>query len=354
MDNPASILYQLLFVALGGGRLYSLPEDVDWKTVIDLSCDQGVAPFCVDGLQMYYDAFPAMELSLDTPELEMLKYEWFGQSLSTEMQYDTQWRAAQKLATIFADEGIKTIALKGFVISECYPVPSHRYSCDFDCYLSDYEAGNKLMESRGIQVNRFHYKHSSFNFKGMSVENHHYVTAWRGSARWKKFELLLQSLLADDSLEPIGETCLLRPCPLFNALFFIRHANLHFLVEGGITLRYVCDWGMFLKKYRSELDWEKFLAICEEYGLKPFAESMTRLSDYVCFSADTELTSADKRLLEDILSVAEHVEDAQGRFPMAFAMLRNRWKFRLFSGESRFVCLANFVKGYLFEKDPTL
>lgn len=348
------IIFKLIRVALGGGRFYSLPENVDWNAVVDLSCDQGVAPMCVDGLQMYYDKFPELELSLDTPEMEMLKYEWFGQALSTEVQYDTQWTAAQKLASAFADAGIKTFALKGFVISECYPVPSHRYSCDFDCYLSDYEAGNRLMEERGIKVNRFHYKHSSFDFKGMHVENHHYITGWRGSARWKKFELLLQGLLADGPIEPIGETCLLRPCPLFNALFFIRHANLHFLVEGGITLRHVCDWGVFLRRYRAELDWGEFMTVCEEYGLKEFAESMTRLSEYVCFSPDVELTAADKRLLDDILSYCSHADDAHGRFRMAFGILRNGWKFRHFSGESRLACLFHFVKGYIFEKDPSL
>lgn len=53
MKEPSvKILFQLLRAALGNeAAVGELPSDVDWKEVIDLSFDQGVAAISVDGLQ---------------------------------------------------------------------------------------------------------------------------------------------------------------------------------------------------------------------------------------------------------------------------------------------------------------
>ena len=51
-DSSVNILFQLLRAALGNeAAVGELPSDIDWKEVIDLSFDQGVAAIAVDGLQ---------------------------------------------------------------------------------------------------------------------------------------------------------------------------------------------------------------------------------------------------------------------------------------------------------------
>ena len=273
--------------------------------------------------------------------------------------------------------GLRTLVLKGFALGECYPVPQHRYSCDFDCFLmgdgpatdrSAFEQGNRAMEAAGVKVRRFHYKHSSFKYEGASVENHQFLTGWRGSARWKRFELELERMLeAPGALRPLEGSSLLVGPPLFNALFLTRHAHQHFLVEEGISLRHVCDWAMFLKRYRQEFDWSEFMSICSRYGLSRFAESMTRLAEYVCgvpASAESarrggaaepsRLTPADRRMLDDILTIGERSGSVGGRLGIALRILRSGWKFRLFSDETRLGCLLRYVWGYFFVKDLKL
>lgn len=92
MDTSSSeTLLLLLRAALGNEAVGALPSDIDWQEVIDLSFDQGgVAAIAVDGLGFAHDNDgstslttssdndnqDSLELALDSPELEDLKYEW--------------------------------------------------------------------------------------------------------------------------------------------------------------------------------------------------------------------------------------------------------------------------------------
>ena len=219
-----------------------------------------------------------------------------------------------------------------------------------------------------MKVDRSFYKHSSAKFKDVKVENHLFLVGWRGSARWKRFELELERMLeAPGALRPLEGSSLLVGPPLFNALFLTRHAQVHFLIEDGISLRHVCDWAMFLKRYRQEFDWEEFMSICSRYGLSRFVESMTRLAEYVCSvpasaesarqrgAADpSRLTPADRRMLDDILTIGERSGSVGGRLGIALRILRSGWKFHLFSDETRLGCLLRYVWGYFFVKDLKL
>lgn len=284
-------LFKLLRIALGNESDLSVPEGADWPALVALATEQGVAALAHDGLQKCYDANPRLVLPLDR-ELKAVKYDWFGATLNVEIQCEKQWEAVTSLGALFAERGLRTLVLKGFALSECYPVPQHRYSCDFDCFLMGggpvtdrraFEKGNRVMEAAGAKVDRSFYKHSSAKFKETKVENHLFLVGWRGSARWKRFELELERMLeAPGALRPLSDTALLVGPPLFNALFLTRHAHVHFLIEEGISLRHVCDWAVFLKRYGPELDWDAFMGCCARYGLSDFVGSMTRLASHVC------------------------------------------------------------------------
>lgn len=417
------VLFKLLRLALGTEADASLPEGVDWPALVELASQHGVAALAYDGLQKCYEADPRLVLPLDR-EFKQVKYDWFGAVLNVEIQYEAKWNAVVELAQAFTSVGLRTLVLKGFLVSSCYPVPQHRYSCDFDCFLMGegpvtdreaYELGNRTMEASGVKVDRSHYKHSSFHFKGINVENHQFLTGWRGSRRWKRFELELEGMLEgsrpvegssgalgtsgamrpSEGLRPVEGTSLLVGPPLFNALFLTRHAHQHFLIEDGISLRHVCDWAMFLRRYHSEFDWDEFLGVCARYGLDRFACSMTRLAAYVCgvdvsggfngvsggvndvFGGVNDVSGGvkdvsggfnnvsggllpeDGMLLNDILTMGQRFSVSGGivtgsRSGLALKILRSGWKFRYFSDETRLGCLLRYVWGYFFVKAPRL
>ena len=55
MSESVEILFQLLRIALGSEEKCDLPSGIDWKEVVDLSFDQGVAAIAVEGLGFAHD-----------------------------------------------------------------------------------------------------------------------------------------------------------------------------------------------------------------------------------------------------------------------------------------------------------
>lgn len=357
MTRATEALFALIRSALGevallnDASLSGLNTD-GWQILVDLSFQQGVAAIAVDGLQKLYESCPNLELELDKPEYEALKYEWFGSVFQAETDFSAYLSAAKSLAKLYADNGVKTLVLKGLVFSECYPVPSHRSSCDLDCYLTgDYEKGNQLVEQNGEEVNRNYFKNSSFNYKGLHVENHHFFTAFRGSRKAKRYERLLHQEIESGETRRIFGSDLLAPPVMLSALFCISHAQTHFLTE-GITLRHILDWALFRKCHYDEIDWSRFESVCREYGMWQFAQTFTRIGLFLLGEAEySSLTAVDLRLLDDTLFSPreEQYRGMKRRVQLVMKSLRSGWKYRYFSDQSALGNVVQRVVGY-FEK----
>lgn len=374
-SDSQTLLLQLVRLGLSQALLDGIVSfEYDLKDVMELACKQGVDAIAADGLQLAYERFPQVAASFDLPENKPVKYDWFGQALSSEVSYDKQFKAATKLSALWASHGIRPVVMKGFAYARFYPVPQHRYCSDLDCYLFDrWEDGNALVEETGVKVRRDFYKNSSFKFEGLHVENHRFCSPVRGGRRRKEYELFLRDLLSRGPLMPLERTDFLCPPPMFDAVFFMSHALNHFLNEGGIQLRHVCDWGMLMQAYESVLDWGEFLANCDRFGLRKFAESISRVARKVCGvevpferagedcveasqAFDAPLSDADTALLEEILNpTCERVEFGKSwktRWQLIRATLKSGWKFRLFSDRSMLASLLGTAWAFLFEKEP--
>ena len=225
-------LFVLLRVSLGKETEVSLPNDVNWQTVYDIAMKQGVGAIACDGL------LKLENIGID----EELRYKWMGQSMVVEQRSSMQWNIACEMAELFSREDIKTIALKGISFASYYPMPLHRSSSDIDIsLLDDFERGNQIIESKGFPVDREDSKHSHYVINGIPVENHQFCIGVRGNRRNKRVERRFRQLLRGGG-ETIGDSKVIRPQWLFNALFFMYHAMNHLLIGGGITLKYICDW----------------------------------------------------------------------------------------------------------------
>lgn len=365
MTSQDSLLLRLLAMSFSAGSAEDLSRQIiPLARILDISIRQGVDAIAYDGLQLAYESLPQVAAFFDLPENKPVKYDWFGQALSSEVSYDKQFKAATKLSALWASHGIRPVVMKGFAYARFYPVPQHRYCSDLDCYLFDrWEDGNALVEDTGVKVSRDFYKNSSFTFEGLHVENHRFCSPVRGGRRRKEYELFLRDLLSRGPLVPLEGTDFLCPPPMFDAVFFMSHALNHFLNEGGIQLRHVCDWGMLMQVYASVLDWGEFLANCDRFGLRKFAESMSRVARKVCgvdvpFEREDTLpfTDADEALLEEILNpTCERVEFGKSwktRWQLIRATLKSGWKFRLFSDRSMLASLFGTAWAFLFEKEP--
>lgn len=334
----------------------SLDYTPDWEALQSLTARQGLMSIVVDGLER-------LPVEHRPPKYLLLK--WISASCHEETQYDIQWKAAYKLAQLLKDKGIRTYVLKGFVISECYPVPQHRRSVDLDCFLlsesgSDdvWEESNQIIERAGFQVKRDYYKNSTWLLPGLSVENHRWLTPFRGNKCLAALERLLQDLIRKDAGESrFEDTWLYRPPVMASALFLIEHAYSHFLHE-GLTWRHVLDWMMFSRKHQEEIYWQQLDRFIDQFGLRKFYNSYSFLGKFLLGEVpESDLGDKDKKMLADIwgpLDLHETVSGLRGKLNLVGNTWRARWKYRLFTDISWRKALWIQVKGFVFIFEPTI
>lgn len=333
-----------------------LPSNIDWTVTQALAIQHGLSSIVLDGIERIPEGSrPPKALLLG----------WIGLVMQDEARYNDQKLKAIKLASLFHKNDIRTYVLKGEVVSECYPRPEHRVSSDLDCFLVSekgtfdaWSLGNDLIKSKGYEVETLFYKNSTFFIPGLTVENHQFLTPFRGNERLTAFEKKLQSLIreygGDNRLEG---TWLYRPPVMVSALFLIEHAYSHFLHE-GLTWRMVLDWMMFSLKHEKEIDWYALSGMIDEFGFREFYETYNHLGKYLLGEfPEKELSKKDKLMLEDVwtdLDLHETVRGIKGKMALVGNTLRARWKYHHFSEDSMLKALWIQVKGVLFEKKPTL
>ena len=356
MTAEREFLLNLIRASVVGNTDFTVPDSVDWDALIDEAKRQSVPVIAVDGLQRLYDG--GVYTDLGNKELRRKKARWFTKTMQYEQRYASQAAATQKLVTWFASAGMQTVVLKGFTVSECYPIPAHRYSADFDCFLlkdgehfAAYESGNRVVEEHGLEVDRRFYKNSSFTIGELFVENHKFLTPFRGNEVLKKFERLLQGMIVDEELTLIGETGVYAPPPLASALFLTEHAYSHFLHE-GLNLRHFLDWALFRKRHASDVDWDAFEKYVDEFGFRRFFDAFDHVGEFILGSRD-ELSTIERRLLDSIwsgLSATKDPTSFAGKLKIAMNTLQAGWKYRTFSPISMLRALWIQVRGALFER----
>ena len=348
----------LQFVRLGIGTDNNaiIPKEVEWEQLKALADEQGLLAIVIDGIERVPD-------NERPPKVLLLN--WIGEVLQYENKSAIQQKAAYELARLFHTNYIRTYVLKGEVVSECYPKPVHRICSDLDCFLvpekSDFDAwslGNDLIRAKGFEVETVFYKNSTFFLPGLMVENHQFLTPFRGNKKLEALERVLQALIHEDkNNNKFHDTWLYRPPVMATALFLIEHAYSHFLHE-GLTWRHILDWRMFADKHKSSICWSTLDVLIDEYGFRRFYDSYNRLGQYLIgITSFEELNKKDRIMLEDVwapLDLHDSVRGWKGKLALAGNTWRARWKYRYFTEISWVTALWIQVKGFLFEKNPKL
>ena len=348
MDQSGEILFMLLRAALGKGAVESLPSDIDWPSVIDLSFSQGVSALVVDGLHRVCEAYPDMELLLDSEEMEDAKYEWYGAVFSCEYDYSRYLAKLQRLIKFYRSEGIRTMVLKGYGLGLNYPIPSHRPTGDVDIYqFGRWEEADALSAAKlGVTMDNSHHHHSVFNWKGLTVENHYDFVNVHSHWSSADVERKLKSLAS------VGRTVdgIDLPSADFNALFVIRHIAAHFAAE-GMNLRQLLDWALFVRSASAEVDWKaawecycrwnmhRFVLCIDEIAVRwlGFERGIFGIPEEFADFGVTEAALVD-RVLEEIL----HLTKVEGGYGCLLVYVwrrlrqwwQSRWKHRIVYSDS--------------------
>lgn len=288
---------------------------------------------------------------------------WIGMTMNEEQRYGVQWKTSCELASLLKENGLETYVLKGMVVSECYPKPQHRVSVDLDCFLrsndansESWEKGNKVIEAAGFEVRRDYYKNSTWFLPGLPVENHKWLTPFRGNKKLTSLEKFLQRLIAEDTGASFFDgSALHRPPVMVSALFLIEHAYSHFLHE-GLTWRHVLDWMLFSRTHKDDIDWPQLELWIDEFGFRKFYNSYLRIGRMLWGDIrEADLNLEDKVMLADIwepLDLHETVNGIRGKLALVGNTWRARRKYRYFTDISWLQALWIQVKGFLIIQEP--
>ena len=177
-----------------------------------------------------------------------------------------------RIKSVFEEEQIPYIILKGEKLRKLYPEPYLRQSCDIDVLVKkeDLKRASEVIEKQFSSSKGEEQEHDIF-FKtdtGVSIELHFSFGTRNG---------------ADDLLEKVweksvaveGKYCFEMPDEIFNAYFIFHTAN-HFRI-GGCGVKPIIDFYMLFKKRNFSANMSK--EILEELGCLIFAEKAYALAD---------------------------------------------------------------------------
>lgn len=236
------------------------PEGLSWERLISLSGIHAVTGI-VGHMAIKYDLCPEPEIRQKLRTVCM----------QTVNLYTHRAALAQKCMEDLAAEQVPTIAMKGYILRQCYPVPELRTYGDVDLIIRPENRAkcHRLMLDWGF----------------VSGEDWEPVYSYRrGEEYYELHTRLLDTLptqnpaLADYFADPWQHTV---PCadgglqfaPGYHFVYLIAHIAKH-LRGGGSGLRMYLDIAAFLISHGTHMDWDAVRQDLEKVGLWPCANGV--------------------------------------------------------------------------------
>ena len=370
------LLLNLIKIALGKSKKYTLPNALEWNILFDMSMKQCVPSVVLDGLNKSLASEPCQD---NNGIGKMDKLKWLSMVLNMERRYTLHESISAELAAFYREAGYQMMLLKGYGLSKYWPIPNHRPTGDIDIYLMfmnsegkdkshpAWECADKLLtEKLGIQVDNSHHHHSVFTYKGIMVENHYdFVNVHsHRSNRWIENEFKTLALTRNEEYTFDNGAKLLFPSPLLNCLFVARHNAIHFAAE-HLNLRQLLDWALFVEDRHKDIDWNYFWNIAKKMGMEKFVLCMSFISirqlafEKDVFHIPNEYEDFQKcnhglidKVLDNILHPTDEANDGKG---IAYVINRyklwksNLWKHRIVYSDSVFSTFCAQIKSHLMK-----
>lgn len=251
MKAAQDILLKLIRISLwgtdDGNALTSIPE---WNKVLTLARQQTV-------LGLVAEAIPSLPEHL-RPDLQTAG-KLHARAINI---YKTHLLLNRKIADLKAcldSHGIHCVLFKGQGVSLNYPNPTARQCGDIDMYVGEknFEKALRILKpDSDNKVSDFRYlKHFNLETDGVEIEIHRIAEIIPGRRKDRLFqEWTVRHLQGNDQyVVELGGASVNLPPHQFNALYIMNHAWHHF-VNGGIGLRQLCDWTMFLHRHHAAID----------------------------------------------------------------------------------------------------
>ena len=253
MTTYEEVFFSLVRNSLWETPVVAPPDFKEWKRVIRMANVQAMHGAVARGM------LASPEILEPLPEAVYVK---MNDMMMTNVYMHTKSNCyVQLLVKSLKAEGVESVLLKGQGLAVNYPNPHVRQCGDIDLYVGvenyrkSYEIIKHLVdEIDDVSVLESDGKHYHAQISGTMIEVHKYSEVassllFDGIYQRYAEEGLSQNLVQVE----FGDVSVATPADDFNAFYIFSHLWNHFLM-GGVGLRQVCDWTIFLHSRASTLN----------------------------------------------------------------------------------------------------
>ena len=223
---------------------------VDWDAVYKISFDQTVVSIVTDGISLLPDEMK--------PEIDALE-PFLADTLATEIRNDQMDRFLVGMMEALDREGLRPLVIKGQCLALNYPHPNHRQSGDIDLLVppSRYKPLRDYLVAKAGHLDKEYEQvlHQGMMFGSVEVEVHGSIATQMSFNLDRRLSDEIVRIFAEEDFSEAEIRGKAVRCPgdVFNAVYIFLHMYRHYF-SGGVGLRQICDWAMFLHARRETLD----------------------------------------------------------------------------------------------------
>ena len=250
MTESQKFLLTLVRMALWGHQ-EALPEEKpDWEAALTQAKRQtlvGLVAEAIPMLPVHLQPDPGMKTKFLSYAIQIVQ----SHSVINQKLADVKKR--------LDEHKVHSVLLKGQGVASYYPNPQTRQCGDIDIYVGDdnfAKAIEILNPGSGVDISKYrNEKHYDFYEGGVDIEIHRIAELLPSLKGDRLFQQWTINHLCGPDIKKIKIDPVLinTPSPQFNAIYIMNHAWHHFMI-GGIGLRQLCDWVMFLHKHHKNID----------------------------------------------------------------------------------------------------
>lgn len=184
------------------------------------------------------------------------------------------------------------IILKGSAAAQYYPYPEYRMMGDIDIITrrEDFDIACQQLLDHGYEIVDEKNREITFKNKNIIIELHRRFATLNDPVQARYLDELI--------IRNINPTHILPD--LVNGLVLLEHIDQH--MEGGVGLRQIIDWMMFVDKCLPDEKWQEFLPLVEKTGLVKLAMACTRMCEiFLGLSERKWCAAADESLCNQLM-----------------------------------------------------
>lgn len=234
-------------------------EETKWMSLLIIAKKQALLGIVFDGIQTLPENLrPNRGVYLQWCNL-VAQIEQENHHLNAELK---------NVFSLYRENNITPVLLKGQGVAQNYPHPYHRQCGDIDVYTGDgYSLANTLLRKDGTDHLEETNKHTNILWHGVDIENHRIIAHLSEPRANRFFQKAVAQWFPKEGCEvEIDGYKVMTPPVDFNIVFILMHSTLHFLNE-GIGLRQVCDWTCLLHAQQQKMDPHTVTQFLKRVGL---------------------------------------------------------------------------------------